>query len=208
MKKVEPVIISAIPLAAGEPKRMGYPKQLMLLGKGTVLEQTFDILLSSRVSEIIPVVGYRAEEVIKAIANRPVKIAINPIYHQGMSTSIVTGLNLVDDRTQAVMFVLADQPFIGGKIINRLIEEFASHDKGIALPVYQGRRGHPVIFSVKYIRELLSLKGDIGGRQIIKEHPDDILEVAVDSPSIIMDIDTASDYVRRTLRRELKNKEG
>ena len=187
-------MVSAILLAAGESKRMAKPKQLMPLGKTTILEQTIDNLLASRVSEVIVVLGYRAEEVMKKIAIKPIKITINPAYHRGMSTSIVTGLNLVDNRAKAVMLALADQPFIDSKTINRLIKEFSNHDKGIAIPVYHGRRGHPVIFAIKYKQELLALTGDVGGRQIIRGHPDDILEVAVNSESIITDIDTVSDY--------------
>lgn len=187
-------MVSAILLAAGEAKRMGKPKLLMPLGKTTILEQTIDNLLNSAVSEVIVVVGFKAEQVTKKIATKPVKIAINPNYHQGMSTSIIAGLNLVDAGAKAVMLALADQPFVDSKTINRLIEEFSSHDKGIAVPVHRGRRGHPVIFAIKYKEELLGLKGDIGGRQIINQHPEDILEVAVDSEGINIDIDTMSDY--------------
>ena len=187
-------MVSAILLAAGESRRMGKPKQLMPFGKSTILEQAIDNLLSSKINEVIVVLGHRAEDMIKAIATRPVKIAINPVYHQGMSTSIVTGLSLIDDKTQAVMLVLADQPLVDSKTINRLIEEFCKHNKGIIVPVYQGRKGHPVIFSTKYKKELLGLTGDIGGKQIINQHPDDILEVAVDSESINIDIDTMNDY--------------
>ncbi len=186
--------ISAILLAAGESRRMGKPKLLMPLGKTIILEQTIDNLLGSRVSEVIVVLGYRAEEVMKKIAVKPIKIALNPAYHRGMSTSIVTGLNSVDDRAQAVMLALADQPFVNTKTINRLVEEFFSHNKGITIPVYQGRQGHPVIFAIKYKEELLALAGDVGGRQVIRQHPDDILEVVVDSESINIDIDTISNY--------------
>ncbi len=187
-------VISAIILAAGESKRMGKPKQLMPLGSGTILEQTIDNLLNSEVKEVIVVIGHRAEEMNNLIANIPVRVALNPAYHEGMSTSIIAGLNLIDSRAQAVMLALADQPFVDSQTINRLIDEFSTHNKGIAIPVYQGRRGHPVIFAIKYKEELLRLKGDIGGRQIIKDHPDDILEVAVDSENIITDIDTINDY--------------
>lgn len=190
-------MVSAILLAAGASKRMGKPKQLMPLGNSTILEQTIDNLLGSRVSEVIVVLGHRAEEMTKVIANKPVKIIINPAYQQGMSTSIITGLNLVDSRAQAVMLTLADQPFIDSKTIDRLIEEFSNHNKGIAIPAYKGMRGHPIIFSIKYKGALSELKGDIGGRQIIREHPDDILAVTVDSPSINIDIDDIDEYQSR-----------
>ena len=134
-------MVSAILLAAGESKRLGMPKLLLLFSQSTILEQTIDNLLNSSVDEVIVVLGYRAEETIKKIANRPVKIAINPIYHQGMSTSIVKGLSLVNNRAQTIMVALADQPLINSQTINRLIEESLGYDKGIVIPTYQAERG-------------------------------------------------------------------
>jgi len=187
-------MISAILLAAGQSKRMGELKQLMPFGQSTIVEQAVDNLLGSAVNEVIVVVGYKAEDVIKTIAAKPIKLAINPDYEQGMSTSIIAGLNLVHGRVQGVMLALGDQPLVNSQTINSLIEEFYNHEKGIAVPTYQGKRGHPIIFAIKYKEQLLKLKGDMGGRQIIKDHPDDILEVAVNSESIVADFDTTDDY--------------
>jgi len=187
-------MLSAILLAAGESKRMGALKQLMPLGESTLLEQAVDNLLNSSVDETIVVVGHKAEEITQAIASRPVKIMFNHNYPQGMSTSIIAGLILVDPKSQAVILALGDQPLVESQTINQLIDAFNSHDKGIAVPTHRGKRGHPIIFAIRYKAELLELKGDIGGREIIKNHPDDVLEVAVDSESVISDIDTQDDY--------------
>jgi molybdenum cofactor cytidylyltransferase len=187
-------MLSAILLAAGESKRMGKPKQLMPLGQSTILEQAIDNLLNSAVDEIIVVLGHRAEEIRKTIAAKPVKIMVNPNYKEGMSTSIIAGLILTDPQSEAIMLALGDQPSVDSQTINHLIGEFYNHDKGIAAPTYQGRRGHPIIFAIKYKEKLLELEGDIGGREIIKNHPDDVLEVAVGSESVISDIDTRDDY--------------
>ena len=187
-------MLSSILLAAGKSKRMGRLKQLMPWRQSTMVEQTIDNLLGSAVDEVIVVVGHRAEEVIKTIATKPVKLVVNPDFEQGMSTSIMAGLSLVDNRIQAVMLALADQPSIDSRTINRLIDEFYSHDAGIVIPTYQGGKGHPVIFAIKYKDELLGLTDDIGGRQIVENHPDDILEVPVESESILADIDTIADY--------------
>lgn len=189
-------MVSAILLAAGESKRMVRPKLLLPFGSGTILEQTVDNLLSSRVDEVIVVLGARAQEMKEVIASRPVKVVVNPDYHQGMSISLVTGLSLVDDKAQRVMVALADQPLIAKETYNRLIEGSLACDKGIIIPTYQARRGNPIIFSARYKGELLGLKGDFGGRQILKQHPDDILEVAVDSESINLDINTMDDYLK------------
>lgn len=188
------MLLSAILLAAGQSKRMGRIKQLMPFGQSTILGETINNLLSSAISEVILVLGYKAEEVMKTIVAQPTKLVINPYYRQGMSTSVIAGLNQIDTRARAIMLALGDQPLIGSQTINRLIKEFSSHGKGIAIPTYRRRRGHPIIFAIKYKEELLKLKGDVGGRQIIKDHPDDVLEVAVASESVIADFDTYNDY--------------
>ena len=186
--------VSAILLAAGKSKRMDKPKQLMPFGQSTIVEQAIDNLLGSTVDEIIVVVGHMEEEVIKAIAGRPVKLAINLQYQQGMSTSIIAGLNLIDSQAQAFMLALGDQPLINSQTINSLVKEYCNHDKGVAIPTYMGRRGHPVIFAIRYKEKLLRLTGDVGGRRIIKEHAEDVLEVDVNCEGICIDFDTMDAY--------------
>jgi len=183
-------MLSAILLAAGESKRMGSPKQLIPWGQSTMVETSVDNLLASDVNEVIVVLGYQADEIEKVIDERSVKIAVNQDYEQGMSTSIITGLKRMDSRSQAIMLALGDQPLIDCHTINKLIEGFCNANKGIAVPTYIGKRGHPVIFARKYKEELMKLSGDIGGRQIIKDHPEDVLEVAVDCEGICIDFDT------------------
>ena len=194
MEKNSTVMISAIILAAGESKRMGQLKQMMPLGDSTILEQVIDNVIGSKVNEVIVVLGYKADEVKKTIMPKQVKIAFNSDYVQGMSTSIVAGIKMTDRNAGGLMIVLGDQPFIDSKTIDDLITTFSIGNKGIVLPVFQGRRGNPVIFSAKYKNELLSLQGDIGGRDIVNRNPDDVLEVTVDCEGVLTDIDTPESY--------------
>jgi molybdenum cofactor cytidylyltransferase len=162
------------------------------------VEITINNLLNSAVSETIVVLGYREEDILKAIVGKPVKIAINPDYQQGMSTSIIAGLKQVNKRARAVLIALCDQPFVDSQTINSLVEASIANSRGIVIPVYQCRRGNPVIFAIGYKGELLNLKGDIGGREIIKHHPDDVLEVTVNCEGVLLDIDTAENYTSIT----------
>ncbi|MDP2931768.1 MAG: molybdenum cofactor cytidylyltransferase [Chloroflexota bacterium] len=187
-------MVSAILLAAGESRRMGQSKLLLSFGGSTILEHALDNLLKSRVDEVIVVIGNQADEMRKRIASRPVKVITNPDFRQGMATSVTRGLNLVNPKSSAIMLVLADQPLIDSQTINKLIDAFASHDRGIVIPVYRGKRGHPIIFASKYREALLQLKGDVGGRELVGQHLGDILEVPVDSPGVALDIDTPDDY--------------
>ena len=187
------VYISAIVMAAGESKRMGKIKQLLPFGDSTIIEQVVSNILESNVTEVIVVLGHRAERIAPRIAGKPLKIVLNQDYHRGISSSIKCGVNHACE-SNAVMIFLGDQPLIGKEIINELIEEFARSKHNIVVPVYNGRRGHPVIFAAKYRPELSRLAGDIGARKIIEAHTEDVLEVEADSEGIITDIDTENDY--------------
>ncbi len=187
-------MISAILLAAGESKRMGQPKQLLPFRGSTLLGQIVENLLQSQAAETIVVLGSQAEKIIPQIAGEPVKIVVNQDFDQGMSSSIKCGLSHISEAADGVMIVLGDQPLIEKETIDLLIERHRQSERGIILPVHNGTRGHPVIFKMKYKDELLRLTGDIGGKQIVERHPSDVLEVEVDSESVVMSIDAESDY--------------
>jgi molybdenum cofactor cytidylyltransferase len=188
------VFVSAVILAAGESKRMGQPKLLMAWEGKTILERTIDNYLNSKASETIVVLGYKARELSEVIGDRPVISVLNPAYREGMSSSLISGIKIVSPRTQGIMLVLADQPAIDSQTINKLIKTFDMHPKCIIIPTYQGTRGHPVIFHIKYREELLNIRGDIGAREVIQHHTDDVLEVAVDCKGVLIDIDTPLDF--------------
>ena len=189
--------ISALLLAAGHGERMGGVKQLLLLGKERMIEASLGNLLTSRVDEVIVVLGFAVDEIRPFVLGKGrVRVVINSEFELGMSSSIQCGLRAVAPRCTGVLIALADQPFIPTAVINTLIERFTAGDKGIVLPVYRGQRGHPVILSRTYEPELLALRGDAGGREIVRNHPEDCLEVDVDVRGVVMDIDVPEDYER------------
>jgi molybdenum cofactor cytidylyltransferase len=86
---------------------------------------------------------------------------------------------------------LGDMPLISANLIDRLIEAFAP-DRGnlIAVPVSDGRRGNPVLWSRRFFRELMTLDGDIGARHLIARHSEAVAEVPVEGRGAFLDIDT------------------
>ncbi len=187
-------MISAVVLAAGEAKRMGEPKLLLPWDRTTIIARVLDHVLASAVDEVVVVLGHEEEKVAGAIAGRPVRTVINQDYTKGMGTSIAAGLRAVSPGAAGFLLMLGDQPQVNSQTINRLIEEFKRTGRGIVVPVYRGRRGNPVILAAGYKEELLALQEDTGGREIVASHPEDVREVAVDSPGVVTDIDTPEDY--------------
>jgi molybdenum cofactor cytidylyltransferase len=189
-------VISAILLAAGESKRMGLPKQLLEWQGRTLLQHVLESLIKSAADEIILVLGYETDLIKKTLPALQIKIVINPFYTQGMSSSLRQGLLAMDPRSEAFLVLLADQPGIGPEIINNVIRAFqqAEPKRGIVRPVYRGMRGHPVLIGIQYLQEALQLQGDMGARQILMNHPEDVLEIDVDQDVVLRDIDTPEEY--------------
>ena len=192
-------MISAILLGAGESKRMGVDKLSLPWGRRTILEHCFETLLRSEVEELVVVLGIRNKEVKNLFQGRKVKIVINPHSKRDMSTSIRKGLQAIHPSSHGILIALGDQPFLKKRTINALISAFDQGKGGIVVPSFRGRRGHPVIFHKRYKKELLNLKGDVGGRSIIERHPEDVRVVHLRSEGVIMDVDTWQDYTTSTL---------
>jgi len=183
-------------LAAGESKRMGKAKLLLHYDQKTIIEDVVHNCLSSNSDKVIVVLGGHREKILPLIKHLPVSVIFNPDYKKGMLSSIQCGIRSLPPNTGAIIFVLSDQPGIPSDVIDLLIDTYNKTKKGILLPVFSQRRGHPILIDVKYTEKILNLSPDIGLRRLIHAHPDDILEVPVDNPNVLKDIDTPEDYKR------------
>ena len=191
-------MISAIILAAGSSSRMGGPKQLLKLGKATVLEQVLKTFRASKADEVLVVLGVHSG--VKKRRLPGAKVVLNPDSSGGISSSIMAGLGAIDRNSEAVLFGLADKPFVTVATINRIIESYVTSRIGIVIPVYRGRRGNPVLFARDFFDELGTLSGDVGGKAVIRRHAESIREVKVDDDGILVDIDTRADFERAKAR--------
>lgn len=187
-------MISAILLGAGESKRMGFDKLSLPWGKKTVFERCFETLLQSRVQEVIIVRGLESRGIRNLFQGKKTKIVTNPHPAGGMSTSIRKGLRAICPASDGILIALGDQPFLKARTINALIRVFDRKREGIVVPSFHGRTGHPVIFDKAYKKELMNLKGDVGGRSIIERHRNEVRVVAVKSIGVVKDVDTWQDY--------------
>ncbi len=187
-------MISAILLGAGESRRMRVDKLSLPWGRKTVLDRCFETLLRSEVQELVVVLGIRNERIKNLFQGRKIKVVVNPYSNRGMSTSIRRGLQIIRPSCHGILIALGDQPLLKTRTINVLIHAFEKEKAGIIVPSFQGRRGHPVIFHRRYKKELLDLRGDVGGRSIIERYPEDVRVVPVKSIGVVKDVDTWQDY--------------
>lgn len=175
---------------------MGAPKQLLPFGESTIVETVVDNMLGAKFDEVIVVVGHRAEEIQKQLGTRPIKTVFNPDYRDGMLTSAQTGVRTLE-ASNAFALMLVDQPFITSALIDQVVDAYLQTEKGIALPSYNYKRGHPVIFHQRYVQDILALNAESGGvRTLFKKYGDDIHYVTVDTDAVLRDIDYREDYER------------
>jgi molybdenum cofactor cytidylyltransferase len=188
--------ISGIILAAGESRRMGTLKQLLPYRDKTVIETVVDSFQQVDLHEIIVVLGYCAKQIQKTLNGYSIKTVINEKYCDGMLSSIQCGIESVDAFADAFLIGLGDQPFVPTSVISELLKHFISQEKGIILPSYGGKRGHPIIIHRKYRDDIFGLDHNIGLKQLIHHNQNDLLVVDVASDVVIRDMDFPEDYER------------
>ena len=127
----------------------------------------------------------------EALAGLKVKFVRNPDFAGGLASSVKSGISAVPEEADGAVVCLGDMPLISAQLIDRLIEAFAP-DRGhlIAVPVSEGRRGNPVLWSRRFFKELMTLDGDTGARHLITKHTEAVTEVPVEGDSAFLDIDT------------------
>jgi molybdenum cofactor cytidylyltransferase len=195
--------ISAILLGAGGSKRMGVDKLSLPWRRRTVLEHCFGTLLQSEVQEIVVVLGPRNKRVKDQFQGGKAKVVVNLYSKRGMSASIRKGLQTVHPGSTGILIALGDQPFLKTRTINALVHAFDRREEGIIIPSFRGRMGHPVIFHKRYRKELLNLRGDVGGRTVVERHPEAVKVVRIKSEGVVKDVDTWQDYVKEFRKLKL-----
>jgi molybdenum cofactor cytidylyltransferase len=203
-------VIWAIVLAAGESRRMGTQKLLLPFGDTTVVGAVVRTALASRVGRTLVVLGADCDAIrhgldppgkigVSAAPGpiRGIEFVVNQDYPLGMLSSIQAGFTALPDDAQAAVVLLGDQPFIASRVVDEVLAAYEAGAKGIVIPIFQGRRGHPVLIDLKYRDEVLEIDPAEGLRRLIVAHPDDIFEVDVADPDILRDLDTPEDYQER-----------
>ncbi len=190
-------MICGIILAAGEGKRMGKVKLTLPLGDKQLIEWVLQATKLSSLDKFFLVVRPEDKEIIKIGKTWGAEIILNSEYRSGMSSSIRKALHQIpSEEVEGILILLGDQPLITPSIIYRIIKAFTPGKKEIVVPFYKDRQGNPVLFDNYWKEELMGLAGDIGGRVLIKAHPEKIKRVKISDESILLDIDREEDYER------------
>jgi len=193
-----PSKIAVVILAAGASKRMGQPKQLLKWGNETLITHTIKTALKLNSDAIYVVLGSNFQIIKKTIHHLPITILNNNNWEYGLGTSIACASKYIQEQKpiiDAVLFILADQPFITCNYLNELISCFSPHKKQIIASFYQNRKfGVPAIFDTFYLNQLSKLNDDFGARHILKENESFVKSLK--PPVKNVDLDFKEDYER------------
>lgn len=195
--------IAIVILAAGKSSRLGQPKQLLPFKGKSLL--THVVQIAKQVSEnVFVVIGSDKKKMEAEIKNEAVDIVFNDAWEEGMASSIRCGLSRVTVKNQnlsSVIFMVCDQPFVTAGLLQNLIQEKERSGKDIIASAYAEIAGTPVLFDKSVLPELMELQGDIGARKIIVKNKEHV--ATIDFPLGKMDMDTAEDYRKLLLQKDL-----
>lgn len=188
--------VSSVILAAGKSTRMGQQKLVMPFQNSTIIKSIVEKSLNSNTTNTIVVVGSHKDQVKNDLENYNVTLIENENFEDGMLSSIKVGIASINHKSDGILILLGDQPMVSEIILNRLITSFQKTSKGLIVPTYKGKRGHPVLIHSKYKDNIHQLNPAIGLRELFLNNSQDIVEIEVDTASILKDIDTPEDYNR------------
>lgn len=192
-------MLAGIILAAGASSRMGRPKALLPCVDGrSFLASLAATLTAAGVDPIVVVVAApHAAAVAPAAEALGLEVVVNPVPERGQLSSLVLGLDALDDRgVEGVMVTPVDQPLVSPDTVRRLAGAWRASSPLVVRPEHDGRHGHPVVFDARLFPELRGADPGAGARATIARHEADVLDVPVSDPGAFEDIDTPGDYRR------------
>lgn len=174
---------------------MGKPKQLLPVAEDTLIELALKTAIEARVDDIYCILGANFKEIQSIVEKYSVEIVENKDWENGLGKSIAVGTSAIlkkEPQTEGILILLADQPWVDGSYLEKLISRFEDRPDAIIASDYGGFHGVPAIFAKAYFEQLQELEGDNGAKELLNSRKMPI--ISVKSPEKLDDIDTPADY--------------
>ena len=166
-------------------------KLLVPFGGRVMVRAVVEQLEGSCVRPIVVVTGHEADRVGEALTGVGVRLVHNPAYREGLSGSIRVGLAALPESAEAAIICLGDMPLIASRHVEKLVAAFdPAEGREICVPVFEGKRGNPVLFARRFFEEMAAVRGDVGARHLIGEYEEYVCEVAMDDRAVLVDVDS------------------
>lgn len=197
--------IFAMILAAGQSRRMGRPKLFLPYGEGNILEAVLDGVMESSVDGLIVVANKEVEKFLVGQLPEQCEVAVNDDPNSEMLVSVQIGFRQLEKSLRpadedGVLLLLGDQPEVSAGTITTVAEAYRlpRSAPGILIATYRGRRGHPTVFSVGLMREVMDWAPDRRLNELAGLHPNRVREHPITSAPSPIDVNTPKDYERLT----------
>ena len=191
-------MLAAIILSGGASRRMGSPKALLTYQGRPFLEHLLDVARHPKIGVRRVVLGADAGPIVKEVNLAPEEVLVNEEWEKGQLSSIHVALRSLPPNTDGILLLLIDHPLISSGLVGELIDSFYSSRKSIVLPVYDGRRGHPVIFSAALYEDLMKAPIETGARSVVWAHAGEVQVVQTNEEGCVLNLNDP-DTLQRAL---------
>lgn len=191
-------MLAAVILSGGASSRMGSPKALLAYQGRPFLEHLLEVTVHPQIGVRRVVLGAHAEPIAKNIALAADEIVINEAWESGQLSSIQSAIRSLPEGTDGLLLCLIDHPLISRALVDELIVRFYAVPAKIVLPIYEGRRGHPVIFSSLLYQKLLEAPADKGARAVVWAHAAEVVELPTTEEGCVLNLNDPETLHRAT----------
>ena len=187
-------VIDGIVLAAGASSRMGQAKALLEVEGTSFLERAVKLLRHAGCRYVIAVINDSDDWMTRIADTSGAEPVINEQPGSEQIDSLRLGIANLPDGYHAIIVLPVDFPRVQQETVNQLVAEFRQHPVAVLNPAFDGKPGHPVIFSRDVVAELLHPDLPDGARTVIDRHLAGAGTLAVDDAGVLIDIDTPADF--------------
>ena len=189
-------VVDGVVLAAGRSRRMGRPKPLLGADDRSFMERVVKTLREAGCRQVVAVIRPGADAVGTAASEAGARVLVNPDEKAEQIDSLRLALRSLDPGADAALLLPVDHPLVRPATARALIDAFAERGAAIVRALHDGRPGHPTLFAADTFDALFETDLPRGAESVVEARSADRLDVEVDDPGVLADIDTPEDYRR------------